>query len=204
MPLKELLSALAMGLTILAFGPYIWDVLKGRVKPHLFSWLIWGSTTFVVFLAQLAGGGGLGAWPIGLSGVITLGIAALAAVYRGERKARRLDWVFLGLAATSLPAWALTNDPFWAVAILTLVDLCGFGPTWLKAYHAPWEEQARLFAIMGLRNLLAAWALEVYSPTTLLFPVAIAGVCLVFLAMLFWRRAKTPQGEPLKRDHSST
>ncbi|MES9971296.1 MAG: hypothetical protein ABW092_14785 [Candidatus Thiodiazotropha sp.] len=49
-----------------------------RTKPHVFSWVIWGSTTFIVFLAQLEAGGGVGAWPIGISGLITLFIALLA------------------------------------------------------------------------------------------------------------------------------
>lgn len=193
MPVKELLSALAMVLTLAAFGPYIRGILKGQVRPHLFSWLIWGSTTLVVFFAQLAGGGGVGAWPIGLSALVTLGVAALAFLYRGERKATRADRWFLAAAFSSLPLWYFTANPFWAVAVLTLVDVLGFGPTWLKAYHRPREEQMRLFAVMALRNLTAAWALEVYSPTTLLFPLTIAGVCLAFLSMVALRRRRGPR-----------
>jgi hypothetical protein len=53
-------------------GTYIHSIQQGTTKPHVFSWVIWGSTTFVVFLAQLADKGGAGAWPIGVSGIITL------------------------------------------------------------------------------------------------------------------------------------
>jgi len=47
--LKETLSALATGLTLLAFLPYILRILSGTVRPHVFSWVIWGTTTFIVF-----------------------------------------------------------------------------------------------------------------------------------------------------------
>ena len=47
---KELASGLAIALTLYAFIPYIRSIRYGEVKPHLFSWVIWGTTTFVVFL----------------------------------------------------------------------------------------------------------------------------------------------------------
>ena len=75
---KELLSVLAIALTFIAFFPYICSILKGKTKPHAFSWVIWSCCTFIVFLAQLADKGGVGAWPIGFSGIITIYVAILA------------------------------------------------------------------------------------------------------------------------------
>jgi hypothetical protein len=75
---KELLSAAGIALTFVMFVPYIRSIHRGQTKPHVFSWVVWGFGTFVVFLAQLADGGGLGAWPIGVSGLITIYIAALS------------------------------------------------------------------------------------------------------------------------------
>ncbi len=43
---KELLSAAAILLTFIAFFPYIRSIIKGTIKPHVFSWVIWGTTTF--------------------------------------------------------------------------------------------------------------------------------------------------------------
>ncbi|MBI3351689.1 MAG: hypothetical protein HY036_03845 [Nitrospirae bacterium] len=53
MTYKESLSIVAIALTFIAFYPYIRSIMQGKIKPHLFSWVIWGSTTFIVFLAQL-------------------------------------------------------------------------------------------------------------------------------------------------------
>jgi predicted small integral membrane protein len=56
-------SALAVVLTFVAFVPYIRSILAGRTKPHVFSWVIWGITTMIVFFAQLEVKSGMGAWP---------------------------------------------------------------------------------------------------------------------------------------------
>jgi hypothetical protein len=187
---KGFLSAAAIVLTLVAFLPYIRSILHGTTKPHVFSWVIWGSTTFVVFLAQLADKGGLGAWPIGVSGVVTIYIAFLAYIKKSDSTITRTDWVFFAMAMTSLPLWYLTSDPLWAVVILTLVDVLGFGPTFRKTYFHPFEEQLTLFAIMAVRNLISIMALEHYSMTTVLFPATIAVVCLKFILMVVYRRRR--------------
>jgi len=185
---KELLSAAAIALTFVAFLPYIRSIKQGVTKPHVFSWVIWGSTTFIVFLAQLADKGGAGAWPIGVSGIITLYVAFLAYIKKSDTVIAGTDWLFFILSMTSLPLWYFTSDPLWAVVILTTVDVMGFGPTFRKAYYYPFEEQLRFFVIMAARNLISILALEHYSQTTVLFPAVIASACLVFILMVMYRR----------------
>jgi len=185
---KEFLSAIAIALTFIAFYPYIHSILKGKTKPHVFSWVIWGSTTFVVFLAQLADKGGAGAWPIGVSGVITIYVAVLAYIKKSDITITRTDWLFFIAAMTSLPLWYLTSDPLSAVVILTAVDLFGFVPTFRKAYASPFEEKLTFFVLVAVRNLIAILALAHYSLTTLLFPAVTAVACLVFIVMVMYRR----------------
>ena len=138
---KTVLSSVAILLTFIAFIPYIRSILQGFTKPHIFSWLIWGSSTLIVFLAQLADKGGAGAWPIGVSGVITLYVALLGYLKKSDLNITKVDWVLFIIAMASLPLWYLTSDPFSAVIILTTIDLIGFAPTFRKAYHHPFEEQ---------------------------------------------------------------
>lgn len=185
---KEILSAAAVALTFLAFFPYIRSVLRGTTKPHVFSWIIWGSVTFVAFLAQLADGGGVGAWPIGFSGVVTIYVAVLAYTKKADITITRTDWLFLLAAATALPCWYLTAEPLWAVVILTVVDILGFGPTFRKAQSRPFEENLTFFVLITVRNVAAAIALEHYSLTTLLFPTALAVVAALFVALVLYRR----------------
>jgi len=185
---KELLSAVAIALTLLAFFPYIRSIIQGTVKPHVFSWVIWGTTTFVVFLAQLDDNGGAGAWPIGVSGVITIFIALLAYLQRSDVSITKTDWLFFVSAMSSLPFWYLTSDPLWAVVILTTVDVLGFGPTVRKAYALPHSESLLFFALFTARNLIVMMALENYTVTTVLFPAVIAAACALLIAMVTYRR----------------
>lgn len=189
---KELLSAAGIALTLAIFLPYALSVHRGQTRPHVFSWVIWALGTFVVFLAQLAGGAGIGAWPIGVSGLITMAIAVLAWQRRGDLEITRSDRLFFAAALAALPCWLLTSDPLWAVAILTGVDLAGFGPTFGKAWRRPYEEPLWFYALGSLRNLLVLLALEHYSTTTVLFPAAVGVACVALVILLAWRRRAPP------------
>lgn len=188
MPYKELLSSVAIALTLIAFFPYIRSIIAGATRPHVFSWVIWGATTFVVFLAQLEDGGGTGAWPIGVSGMITIFIALLAYIKRADISITLTDWLFLVAALSSLPFWYFTSDPLWAVVILTAVDVLGFGPTVRKAYCMPHSESLLFFGLFAARNLIVILALENHSITTVLFPAVIATACILLMTMLTYRR----------------
>ena len=187
---KEILGAAAISLTFVAFLPYIRSILQGKAKPHVFSWVIWGSTTFIIFLAQLSDGGGAGSWPIGVSGIITLYVAILAYAKKSDSTITKVDWGFLFLAMLSLPLWYFTSDPLWAVVVLTTVDLIGYGPTFRKAYHHPFEERLLFYSLMATRNLIAIAALEHYSLTTVLFPAVLGAATVIFVFMVMLRRQK--------------
>ncbi len=193
---KELLSAAAVLLTFFMFFPYIRTMLQGRIKPHVFSWVIWGLGTFIVFFAQLADGAGLGAWPIGISGLITSFVALLAYRQKADTDITRTDWGFLIAALSALPFWFLTSSPLWAVVILTAADLIGFGPTLRRAYLNPNEESALFFALGATRNGLVVGALEHYSLTTALFPTAVGVMSFILATVLMFRRRALPFSKP--------
>ncbi|BDU39704.1 hypothetical protein [Vibrio nigripulchritudo] len=185
---KIAFSGLAIVLTFVAFVPYIKSTISGTTKPHVFSWIIWGTTTGIVFFAQLEAKGGIGAWPIGVSGAITILVALLAFIKSSDVSITRTDWVFFLAALTSLPFWYFTSDPLWAVVVLTTVDLLGFGPTIRKAYDFPHDENAPFFLLFMARNTFALLALEHYSVATVLFPLSVSIACLLLLIMVSYRR----------------
>ena len=187
---KESLTTLAMAITFVAFYPYLRGIIQGTIKPHVFSWLIWGTTTFLVFLAQLDAGGGVGTWAIGLSGSITTVIAILAYAKRADVTITKSDWRFLIAALSSLPL----ADPVWAVIVLTAVDLLGFGPTIRKAHADPHSESPLFFALFGARNSIVVMALEHYSVATVLFPAAIATASVLLMVLIIYRRRQVASG----------
>jgi len=185
---KETLSLIAIAITLAAFIPYIREIFRGSIRPHIFSWVIWGATTLLIFLAQLEDKGGAGTWPIGVSAVITIGIAYLAYMKRADVVVTRTDWVFFIAALSSLPLWYLTSDPVWAVVLLTAIDVTGFGPTVRKAYWFPYSESLLFFTLFTLRNVLVMLALENLTVTTLLFPAVMLVICLFMITMIAYRR----------------
>ncbi|ABI77030.1 putative membrane protein [Hyphomonas neptunium ATCC 15444] len=193
---KELFGLGALLLTFIAFFPYIRSILRGQTRPHAFSWMIWGASTFVVAMAQLSDGAGVGAWPIAVSGLITLLVAWLAYRRSAGMHVTRVDWAFLLLALSALPFWYFTETALPAVIILTGVDLLGFGPSIRKAYTHPYEENVAFFLLGAFRNAMVLLALEHYSWTTALFPAAVGVACLLFAALVAGRRLVTRSGLP--------
>ncbi len=185
---KELLSFIAITLTIFAYFPYIHSILKGKTSPHLFTWVIWGSATIVIFLAQLKDGGGIGTWSTGISGCIALYVALLAYIKRADSSIDKLDYLFFSLSILALLAWYFTNNPLWAVIILTLTELLAFTPTFRKSYSRPFSEPLHFYILIVIRNIFAMIALEHYSTTTLFFPAVSGLACLCFTVMVYYRR----------------
>ncbi|MGZ0020457.1 hypothetical protein [Nitrosomonas sp. wSCUT-2] len=185
---KETFSLIAIVITLAAFIPYIREIFRGTIRPHIFSWVIWGVTTLLIFLAQLEDNGGAGTWPIGVSASITIFIAYLAYLKRADVTITRADWLFFIAALLSLPLWYWTSDPLWAVILLTAIDVAGFGPTARKAYQFPYSESLLFFALFTLRNALVMLALENLTLTTLIFPAVMLILCVLMMAMIAYRR----------------
>ncbi len=188
MNLKDFCAFAAIALTFIGFAPYIRGIHRGTTHAHVFSWLIWGITTGIVFFAQINAKAGSGAWPIGISALITLYIALLAFQRKGDVAITPSDWLFFGAALSSIPIWYLSAEPLFAVIILTFVDLLGFGPTLRKAYQHPHKENLGFFSLFALRNSLVIIALNNYSLTTVLFPAAVGLACVSLIILVLFRR----------------
>lgn len=192
------LSAVAVILTCIAFLPYILSIFRGRTRPHVFSWVIWGLNTSVAFLATLhAGGGLLGAGVIGFSAGVTLFIAVLAYMKRADVSVTTTDRLFFIAALAAMPLWHWADDPLWAVWLITVIELLGFGPTFRKTWSQPFSESMGFLVLLVVRNAMVIAALDRHTTTTVLFPAAMAAACLALIAIMAWRR---PQLAAITRD----
>ncbi len=191
---KEILGVVAVAITWIAFLPYIRSIQHGESKPHVFSWVIWGLTTFIVFLGQMVDGGGAGAWAIGVSGIITTYVAWLAYQKKADIQITQTDWIFFVLALSALPLWYIHDDPLWTVVILTSIDALGFGSTFRKSYYKPFDVQLGFYVLMTTRNAVSIAALMHYSITTIIFPALTGFLGLLFILMLLVRRRQVGHG----------
>jgi hypothetical protein len=168
---------------------YLKGILRGRVKPHAFSWLIWGLTTGIVSLAQHAGGAGPGAWATALTSPGAFLYAALA-LKSGDRNITRADWFAFICALGAIPLWRATGDPLSAVILISAIDALGFFPTFRKSWTKPGEEMPFTYALSGMKHALSLAAMDQFTWTTALYPASLTCTNLAFVAMNLWRRRR--------------
>lgn len=60
--MKEAIGLITVGLGIIAYVPYLRDLLKHRIQPHPYSWFVWGTTAVIMAALQLLNGGGAMSW----------------------------------------------------------------------------------------------------------------------------------------------
>ncbi len=163
--MKETIAIVAACLAIIGNVPYLWDVFKGKVKPHPYTWLVWSIISCVVFFGQVAKGAGVGAIPTAASEIFTIIIFLFSLKY-GFKKISHTDTVFLIVALLGLIPWLLTKDPTLSVVIAVSIDIIGFIPTLRKTWNHPETEVPILYSMNVLRHILMLFSLEAYNIAT--------------------------------------
>lgn len=184
---KEVIGAISVLLNLVGYGAYLYTIIKGKTRPHVFSWIIWGIVNGIVFLGQHVDGAGPGAWVAGTTALICF-IIVLLSLRQGDKHIVRSDWIaFIGAMAT-IPVWYFTKDPLGAVVLATVIDVLGCYPTFRKCWNRPQDENLFMWSVAAIRSFLSFFAIENYTWVTALFPVAMVftnggGACLIA-----WRR----------------
>lgn len=187
--LGNIFGVLTIVLTFVGYAPYIRDVLKGKTRPHAFSWLIWCITTLIIYALQVQAGAGSGAWATLSVGILIFFVFALS-LKNGKRDIRKIDVIFLLLAFVALGLWLIVDQPVLSIILLTTIDLLGFVPTLRKAWDDPHSETLSMYAITTIRHGLSIFALRELNIITSLFPVSWVIVNGLFVIVLVVRRRK--------------
>lgn len=191
--LKTILGLLAAIVALINYLPYLIGVVRKSIHPHAFSWIIFTIITATISTAQLTGGAGTGAWATGATSLTTFLIAIFALKNGGYRITRGDKLSFVG-ALIAIPAWIITDNPLAAVIILTMIETLGFFPTYRKGWQKPRDESVFAFSLTILKYALALAAMQSYSLTTVLFPIALIVLSGLLVLMLLWRRHRTSGG----------
>lgn len=186
-----ILGFIAVAIGVVGYVPYYRGIFRGTTKPHPFTWVGFGLLNAITFVAQVATGGGPGAWVTALTTVATFGIAILA-FRQGEKNITVFDWIcFIG-ALLGIALWKMTSDPFLAVVVVTIADLLAFAPTFRKAFLRPFEETTALYLMSVIKYSISIFALTTLSLTTAFFPIAItlANAAIVILLVVRQRQLR--------------
>jgi hypothetical protein len=169
--MKELLALSATALIVIAYIPYVRNVLKEKTHPHVYSWFISGSLTLIAFGLQVSKGAGWGAVPTFVAGLAGLLIFILCFI-KQRSPITKSDTFFFLLALIAACLWLIANQPVLSVILISLADILAFIPTFRKSWKRPHQETSFTYFVNSLRFTLATIAVQKYSVVTVLYPAS--------------------------------
>jgi len=191
--MKEFLGVITIILTIIGHTPYIIDTVKGRTKPHLFTWVIWSIVVTVAFMVQITSGGGAGSWGTGVTALLVITIAILA-IKKGTADITRLDKIlFLG-ALLAIVLWYFTKNPTLSIILISIVDACAFSVTIRKTLKDPSSETMTTYGMNLLRHSLSILALAQFNMATVLYPAYLLFMNLIMTGIILRGKLKNKSG----------
>ncbi len=168
--MKESIAIIASILAIIGNVPYLMDIVKGRVKPHPYTWFVWSIVSCIIFFGQIAKGAGIGALPTAASEIFTILIFFFSIRY-GFKDIKKIDTVFLIISLVGLIPWIITKDPTISVIIAVSVDILAFIPSLRKTWHEPSTETPILYSMNVFRHILMLASLQAYNIATMLHSI---------------------------------
>ncbi|ANP91655.1 MULTISPECIES: hypothetical protein [Rhizobium] len=181
---SELFGIASLVVTLIQYAPYCWKTYSGKLRPHVFSYVIWGLGAAIVAGAQWSAGAGPGAWAMALVALLCFAVVALS-LRGGAKYVTKTDvWTFLA-ALGALPIWYFTKDPLFAVIVITVIDIAAFYMIFNKALAHPEEDSILFYAVAAIQYVLSIFATDVFNLTTLLNPVVLIA-CAVSVIFAMW------------------
>lgn len=183
--MKITIAIIAALLAVIGNVPYLIDIVKKKVQPHPYTWLVWTLVSCIIFFGQVSKGAGVGAIPTAASEIFTVIIFIFSLRY-GFKKIERTDTYFLIAALLGIIPWVLTNDPTISVIIAVTIDLIAFMPTLRKTYRYPQTETPILYSMNALRHFMALFSLQAYNIATMLHSLVmiITNTIMTFLIVI--------------------
>lgn len=187
--MKEILVPIAVIFAIIGNTPYLLDVIKRKVQPHPYTWLVWSIVSLITFFGQVVKGAGVGAIPTGVAEIFTIIIFLFSLKYGFKNIARR-DTYFLLISLLGLIPWILTDDPTISVVIVVSIDLIAFIPTLRKTYLYPNTETPLLYFMNVSRHILTLFSLQAYNIATSLHSIVMIITNSLMTYFIFRHRIK--------------
>ncbi len=195
--MKEIIGIIAVILTFLAYIPYYRDIFKGKTRPHIYSWALWGLLTVLLVALQIKGGAGPATWVTAAAGLLCIGVVFLS-LKNGKRDITKLDTAVAILSLAAIFFWLIVDQPIASIVLVIVADMLAFIPTVRKSYNHPYSETLSLYVTNALRFGLALLAVEQYTFLSVSWIAAwIVGNVLLSVLLIVRRAQVKLKGVPL-------
>ncbi len=135
---------------------YVRDIVRGKVRPNIVTWVLWALAPMVAFSAQIVEGAGLRSVHTFSTGFGPLLIVVTALLYKHSLfKIKKRDYFFGALSLVGIILWKITGEGSIAILFAILADLFAALPTIEKLYFHPETENGWVFGIGILGALIA-------------------------------------------------
>lgn len=177
--MKELFGIIALVLSITGNIPYIYETIKGKVRPERISWLLWTLLGATYFLTAVMEDGAVLFTAGELFGPVVIFILALKFGVGGKS---RFDIYSLMVALVAFVLLLVTKNALLSLLLALTVDGIGITLTIRKLLLDPASESKTTWGIWFLSGIFALLSLSTFTAETLLYPVYLLGVSLfIFL-----------------------
>lgn len=197
MEYKEILGLLA---SIIAAGislAYIYTIVRGKTRPHLYTVGIDAVISSIVLAGAFVAGAGAGIWSLAVSTVFVLFMVLLCFTY-GTKDVKPVDAYFAAAALLTVVPWMLTKDPTLSIVLASVINLLSVVPAFRKTWNDPYSEPVVIWGLNGAKHVVAIAATAVISVATIFYSVSIIIMNLAFVLMMLYRRQqkRPPAAQP--------
>ena len=184
---RDALGILSVALAIIAAIIYVFQTLRGDVRPHPLSWFLFGILSATGYWVQRDQGAHQGSWTL-LAMTIICFVFVAASVARGERSFSRQEWSFAVAGGAVFVLYLFTREPNVAAALTTIVDALGYGPTFVRGWSHPRKDSVTSFALNGVKFVPSLMAMDPISFATSFYPATLLVLNTAVSTMLVLRR----------------
>lgn len=185
---KGIFGALALFLVFVDYIPYVASILKGKTKPHLYSWIIWATLGILAFAMQASSGLNPGLWATAASAAFGVFIIGHCLLKSKNQSATLSDKVCLAVALLAIPVWLLEKNAVIAMSLVSGIGLLAAWPTLRKSIKAPKEEALFPWTISAVWPVISLFAVSEFTLVTqIYFTGQILANWSIFLTLLWGR-----------------
>jgi hypothetical protein len=190
MTFKFIMGVLSLFLMVLAYAIYIWQTTReDGVRPHPFSWFLWGFVTGVAYLVQVSQEAGAGSWVVGFTALICFLVGGIS-FFQDKWHFSFFDWFCLAAGLVVFVYYLLAKNPTQSAILATATDVLGYGSTIKKGWIQPQKDSVTSFALNSAKFVPSLFALQSYSLATWLYPATLVVMNAAVAVMLLVRRQR--------------
>jgi hypothetical protein len=167
--MKDVFAFLGAFIVLFCTLPYIIDIVKGKTKPNIVTWITWTVLIGIGTAALYASGEINSALFLTGDTLATFAVVLVGLKY-GIAKLDRFDLICMIGAIVGLILWLVFNSPIIAILATILIDFIGTIPTVRHSYLHPEEETYITFALGIVATIFTLFSLHEYSFSAWIYP----------------------------------